>query len=150
MTVSLASWIRYQRAAMLNVLSELYPADGAQQGTSERVVIFKHALRNALLPTITLFGLNLPALFGGRVFRRVRLLDPGMGYLGINGFSSASYPTVMALTMITAVLVVLGNSWRYRFTAWPIRGSRVRLACVRRGGVRAGNASALVGLSASR
>jgi peptide/nickel transport system permease protein len=109
MTVSLASWIRYQRAAMLNVLSELYLRTARSKGLSERVVIFKHALRNALLPTITLFGLNLPALFGGAFFVEFVFSIPGMGYLGINAIFQRDYPTVMALTMITAVLVVLGN-----------------------------------------
>lgn len=107
--VSLATWIRYQRAAMLNVLNELYLRTARSKGLSERAVIFKHALRNALLPTITLLGLSLPALFGGAYFIEFVFSIPGMGYLGINAIFQRDYPTVMALTMLTAVLVVLGN-----------------------------------------
>lgn len=107
--VSLAGWIRYQRAAMLNVLNELYLRTARSKGLSEREVIFKHALRNALLPTITLLGLSLPGLFSGAYFIEFVFSIPGMGYLGINAIFQRDYPTVMALTMLTAVFVVLGN-----------------------------------------
>jgi peptide/nickel transport system permease protein len=107
--ISLASWIRYQRGAMLNVLGELYVRTARSKGLSERAVILNHALRNALLPTITLFGLTLPGLFGGAFFIEYVFSIPGMGYLGINAVFQRDYPTVMALTMLTAVLVVAGN-----------------------------------------
>ncbi len=107
--INLAGWIRYQRGAMLAVLGELYVRTARSKGLSERVVILKHALRNALLPTVTLFGLTLPGLFGGAFFIEEVFSIPGMGYLGINAVFQRDYPTVMALTMITAVLVVLGN-----------------------------------------
>jgi len=107
--VSLAGWIRYQRAAMLNVLGELYLRTARSKGLTERAVITKHALRNALLPTITLLGLSLPGLFGGAYFIEFVFSIPGMGFLGINAVFQRDYPTVMALTMLTAVLVVLGN-----------------------------------------
>jgi peptide/nickel transport system permease protein len=107
--VSLASWIRYQRAAMLNVLGEPYLRTARSKGLSNRAVILKHALRNALLPTITLLGLSLPGLFGGAYFIEFIFSIPGMGFLGINAVFQRDYPTVMALTMLTAVLVVLGN-----------------------------------------
>jgi peptide/nickel transport system permease protein len=108
-TVSLAGWIRYQRGAMLAVLGELYVRTARSKGLSEWAVITRHALRNALLPTITLFGLTLPGLFGGAFFIEYVFSIPGMGYLGINAVFERDYPTVMALTMLTAVLVVLGN-----------------------------------------
>jgi peptide/nickel transport system permease protein len=107
--VSLASWIRYQRAAMLNVLGELYLRTARSKGLSEGTVIARHALRNALLPTITLLGLSLPGLFSGAYFVEYVFSIPGMGYLGINAVFQRDYPTVMALTMMTAILVVLGN-----------------------------------------
>jgi peptide/nickel transport system permease protein len=107
--VSLASWIRYQRAAMINVLGELYLRTARSKGLDERTVILRHALRNALLPTITLLGLSLPGLFGGAYFVEFIFSIPGMGFLGINAVFQRDYPTVMALTMLTAVLVVLGN-----------------------------------------
>ena len=107
--VSLAAWIRYQRGAMLNVLGELYLRTARAKGLNEPKVIFRHALRNALLPTITLLGLSLPGLFSGAYFIEYVFSIPGMGYLGINAVFQRDYPTVMALTMITAVLVILGN-----------------------------------------
>lgn len=107
--VSLAGWIRYQRGAMLNVLGELYLRTARSKGLSERAVILKHALRNALLPTITLLGLSLPGLFGGAYFIEYIFSIPGMGFLGITAIFQRDYPTVMALTMLTALLVVLGN-----------------------------------------
>ncbi|MBV8424480.1 MAG: ABC transporter permease, partial [Candidatus Eremiobacteraeota bacterium] len=68
-----------------------------------------HALRNALLPTITLLGLSLPGLFSGAYFIEYVFSVPGMGYLGITAVFQRDYPTVMALTMLTAVLVIIGN-----------------------------------------
>ncbi|MGH7662417.1 MAG: ABC transporter permease [Vulcanimicrobiaceae bacterium] len=107
--VSLAAWIRYQRGAMLNVLGELYLRTARAKGLAEGKVIFRHALRNALLPTITLLGLSLPGLFSGAYFIEYVFSIPGMGFLGINAVFQRDYPTVMALTMLTAVLVILGN-----------------------------------------
>ena len=107
--VSLAAWIRYQRGAMLNVLGELYLRTARAKGLTENRVIAHHALRNALLPTVTLLGLSLPGLFSGAYFIEFVFSIPGMGYLGINAVFQRDYPTVMALTMLTAVLVILGN-----------------------------------------
>ena len=107
--VSLAAWIRYQRGAMLNVLGELYLRTARSKGLTERKVIVHHALRNALLPTITLLGLSLPGLFSGAYFIEYVFSVPGMGYLGITAVFQRDYPTVMALTMLTAVLVIIGN-----------------------------------------
>jgi peptide/nickel transport system permease protein len=107
--VSLASWIRFQRGAMVNVLSELYLRTARSKGLSETRVILHHALRNALLPTITLLGLSLPGLFSGAYFIEYVFSVPGMGYLGINAVFQRDYPTVMALTLLTAVLVIIGN-----------------------------------------
>ena len=107
--VSLASWIRFQRGAMVNVLNELYLRTARSKGLSETAVITRHALRNALLPTITLLGLSLPGLFSGAYFIEYVFSIPGMGYLGINAVFQRDYPTVMALTMLTAVLVIVGN-----------------------------------------
>lgn len=107
--VSLAGWMRYQRGAMLEVLGALYVRTARSKGLSASAVIVRHALPNALLPTITLLGLSLPSLFGGAFFIEYVFSIPGMGYLGINAVFQRDYPTVMALTMISAVLVVIGN-----------------------------------------
>src|SRR5581483_10397383 len=106
---ALASWIRYQRSSMLNVLDEPYLRTARSKGLPERVVVVKHALRNALMPIITLFGLSLPGLFGGAYFVEYIFAIPGMGYLGLNTIFQRDYPTLMAITMLSAVLVVLGN-----------------------------------------
>jgi peptide/nickel transport system permease protein len=107
--VSLAGWIRYQRAAMLEVLGEDFIRTAAAKGLSQRVVIFKHAFRNALLPLITLLGLYLPALLTGAYFVEIVFTIPGMGYLGLNAIFERDYPTVMGTTVLSAMLVVLGN-----------------------------------------
>lgn len=107
--VSLASWIRFQRSSMLEVLGEDYIRTAAAKGLSRNVVIFKHAFRNALLPLITLLGLYLPALLTGAYFVEIVFTIPGMGYLGLNAIFERDYPTVMGTTIISAVLVVIGN-----------------------------------------
>jgi peptide/nickel transport system permease protein len=107
--VSLASWLRYQRSSMLEVLDEDYIRTAAAKGLSRRTVIYKHALRNALLPVITLVGLYLPALLTGAYFTEIVFSIPGMGYLGLNAIFERDYPTVMGITLFSAALVVLGN-----------------------------------------
>ena len=107
--VSLASWIRFQRSSMLEVLGEDYIRTAAAKGLSRNVVIFKHAFRNALLPLITLLGLYLPALLTGAYFVEIVFTIPGMGYLGLNAIFERDYPTVMGTTIISAILVVVGN-----------------------------------------
>ncbi|HYK53469.1 MAG TPA: ABC transporter permease, partial [Candidatus Eremiobacteraceae bacterium] len=107
--VSLASWIRFQRSSMLEVLGEDYIRTAAAKGLSRNTVIFKHAFRNALLPLITLLGLYLPALLTGAYFVEIVFTIPGMGYLGLTAIFERDYPTVMGTTVISAILVVIGN-----------------------------------------
>ena len=107
--VSLASWIRFQRSSMLEVLGEDFIRTAAAKGLSRNVVIFKHAFRNALLPLITLLGLYLPALLTGAYFVEIVFTIPGMGYLGLNAIFERDYPTVMGTTVLSALLVVMGN-----------------------------------------
>jgi peptide/nickel transport system permease protein len=107
--VSFASWMRYQRGAMLEVLSAPFVRTARAKGLTERVVVYRHALRNALIPTVTLLGLTLPGLVGGAFFVEYIFSYPGMGYLGITSIFARDYPTVMGITMLSAVLVVLGN-----------------------------------------
>jgi peptide/nickel transport system permease protein len=107
--VGMASWMRYQRAAMLEVLNEDYIRTASSKGLSRRVVIFKHALRNALLPVITLIGLFLPALLTGAYFVETIYTIPGMGYLALTAVFERDYPVIMGTTMLSAVFVVLGN-----------------------------------------
>jgi peptide/nickel transport system permease protein len=107
--VSIAGWLRYQRASMIDVLDEPYVQTARAKGLPDRVVLYKHALRNALLPMITLLGLQLPGLVGGAYFIEYIFSIPGMGYLGINAIFQRDYPTVMGITMLSALMVILGN-----------------------------------------
>ncbi|MGD0475759.1 MAG: ABC transporter permease [Candidatus Velthaea sp.] len=107
--VSFASWMRYQRGAMIEALAAPFVRTARAKGLAERVVVYRHALRNALIPTVTLLGLTLPGLVGGAYFVEYVFSLPGMGLLGIDSVFSRDYPTVMGITMLSAILVVLGN-----------------------------------------
>jgi peptide/nickel transport system permease protein len=106
---SAAGVARYMRASMLEVIRQDYIRTARAKGLSERVVIFKHGLRNALIPIITLFGLTLPYLFGGAVLIETIFAWPGMGRLIVEAIFQRDYPLVMATSFVTAVLVILGN-----------------------------------------
>jgi len=107
--VSFASWMRYQRGSMIEALAAPFVRTARAKGLSERMVIYRHALRNALIPTVTLLGLTLPGLVGGAYFIEYVFSLPGMGLLGIDSVFSRDYPTVMGITLLSAILVVLGN-----------------------------------------
>ena len=100
---------RYMRGGMLDVIRQDYVRTARAKGLPERSVIFKHALRNASIPIVTLLGLYIPMLFSGAVLIEVVFAWPGMGRLMVGAIDSADYPIVMACSFIFAVLVVLGN-----------------------------------------
>lgn len=106
---SLAGLTRYQRSAMLEVLNQDFIRTARAKGLPERTVIFKHALRNALLPIVTIFGLSLPDLFGGAFIIETIFAWPGMGRLGVQCIFQRNYPVIMGIVMFSAVLIVLGN-----------------------------------------
>ena len=106
---SAASVSRYMRSSMLEVIRQDYIRTARAKGLPERVVILKHALKNALLPIITLLGLYLPFLFSGTVLVEVVFAWPGMGRAIFEAISERDYPVVMATSFIFAVLVVLAN-----------------------------------------
>jgi peptide/nickel transport system permease protein len=106
---SAAGVARYMRGSMLEVIRQDFVRTARAKGLEERVVIFKHALRNALLPIITLLGLTLPYLFGGAVLVETIFAWPGMGRLIVEAVSQRDYPLVMATGFVIAVMVVLGN-----------------------------------------
>ena len=106
---SLAGLTRYQRAAMLEVLNQDFIRTARAKGLPERVVIFKHALRNALIPIVTIMGLSLPDLFGGAFIIETIFAWPGMGRLGVQAIFSRNYPLIMGIVMFSALLIVLGN-----------------------------------------
>ena len=104
----LAYLSRLTRAGMLEVIREDYVRTARAKGLSERVVIFKHAFRNALLPIITLLAFLLPSMFGGSVIIESIFSIPGMGQLGFEAVLSRDYPVIMAITTISALLTLVG------------------------------------------
>jgi peptide/nickel transport system permease protein len=105
----LAGMSRYMRANMLEVIRQDYITTARAKGLPERVVIFKHALRNALLPVITILGLSVPGLIGGSVIFESIFAIPGMGQLFYGAVMARDYPLVMGELVIGAVLTLLGN-----------------------------------------
>jgi len=105
----LAGLSRYMRANMLEVIRQDYITTARAKGLREGVVIYKHALRNALLPVITILGLSIPGLIGGSVIFETIFAIPGMGQLFYMSVMSRDYPLVMGVLFIGAVLTLLGN-----------------------------------------
>jgi peptide/nickel transport system permease protein len=105
----LAGLSRYMRANMLEVIRQDYILTARAKGLPERDVIYKHALRNALLPVITILGLSVPGLIGGSVIFETVFAIPGMGQLFYMAVMARDYPVVMGILLIGAVLTLLGN-----------------------------------------
>jgi peptide/nickel transport system permease protein len=106
---SAAGTARFMRNKLLEVMSEEYVTAARARGFTERVVILKHALRNALIPIVTIYGLSLPFLLGGATIIETIFAWPGMGRMAVNAVSGRDYPLIMATTMIAAVLTIFGN-----------------------------------------
>jgi peptide/nickel transport system permease protein len=105
----LAGLSRYMRSNMLEVIRQDYIMTARAKGLSERAVIYRHALRNALLPVITILGLSIPGLIGGSVIFETIFAIPGMGQLFYMSVMARDYPVVMGILFIGAVLTLLGN-----------------------------------------
>ena len=105
----IASTMRYTRSAMLEVLGQDYVRTARAKGLGERMVVGFHALRNALLPVVTIIGTYVPNLLGGAVFIESIFGWPGMGRLFIEGIESRDYPLIMGLTLILAVVILVAN-----------------------------------------
>ncbi|HSA59793.1 MAG TPA: ABC transporter permease [bacterium] len=103
----LAFLSRFSRAQILEVIRQDYIRTARAKGVPERTVVFKHALRNALIPFITLVGTLLPAMIGGSVIVEQIFSIPGMGNLGFEAVLSRDYPTVMAIAAIEALLTLV-------------------------------------------
>ena len=99
---------RQMRAGMLEVIRQDYVRTARAKGLSEKTVIFKHALRNALFPIVTLLGFLLPSLLGGSVIIESIFSIPGMGQLGFEAILARDYPVIMAIETIAAFLTLLG------------------------------------------
>jgi peptide/nickel transport system permease protein len=107
--VTIAIWSRYMRAAMLEVINQDFVRTARAKGLPERVILARHTIRNALLPMITIAGLQLPTLLSGALVTATVFTWPGMGRLVLDSISYRDYPTVMGILMCSALLVLVGN-----------------------------------------
>jgi peptide/nickel transport system permease protein len=105
----LASIMRYTRTAMLEVLGQDYVRTGRAKGLRERIVVGRHAFRNALLPVVTVIGANLAYLLGGAVFIESIFGWPGLGRLFLEGVGQRDYPLIMGMTLFLAVMILMAN-----------------------------------------
>ncbi len=107
--VELAGWTRYIRGQMLEVIRQDYIRTARSKGIAERVVIFRHAFRNALLPLLTLFGLSIPQFFSGALIIETIFSWPGIGRLTFDAAISRDYTMIMGTVLLSSIMVVLGN-----------------------------------------
>ena len=107
--VNIAGDSRFVRASMLESLGQDYVRTAKAKGLPSRVVNFKHALRNALLPVITNIGLEIPFLFTGAIVTETIFGWPGVGKLTIDATRNFDYPILMGVLLVTSVLVVFAN-----------------------------------------
>jgi peptide/nickel transport system permease protein len=124
--IGIGGMARFVRGTMADALAEPHIVVARSRGLGERRVLFRHALRNASIPLITLLGLSLPALFSGAVFIEAVFAWPGVGRVLVQAVQARDYPVVMAATAISAALVVLGNLLADLGVAWAdprVRGS---------------------------
>lgn len=116
--IGLAGYSRYLRSEMLEVIRQDYIQTARAKGLSERQVIYKHALRNALIPVVTLMGLELPTLIGGSVIIETIFAIPGIGQLSFQSVLARDYPVIMGLTVFAAALTLIGNLLADLSYAW--------------------------------
>lgn len=106
---SIAGWSRYMRSSLLEVISQDYIRTARAKGLSGYTVVLKHAVRNALIPLITVIALDVPSYFVGAVVIEDVFSWPGMGRLFVSSLESRDYPVQMGLLVISAVLIIAGN-----------------------------------------
>jgi peptide/nickel transport system permease protein len=107
--VTVAIWSQYMRSSMLNVINQDFVRTARAKGLPERVVVVRHALRNALLPMIAIAGVQLPSLLGGALVTETVFTWPGMGRLFLDAIGYRDYPVMMGILMLSAVLVIASN-----------------------------------------
>jgi peptide/nickel transport system permease protein len=107
--VTIAIWSRYMRSSMLEVINQDYIRTARAKGVPERVILTHHAVRNALLPMITIAGLQLPTLLSGALVTETVFTWPGMGRMFLDSIGYRDYPAVMGILMFSALLVLAGN-----------------------------------------
>ena len=106
---TLALFMRHTRSSMLEVVRQDYIRTARSKGLSERVVIYRHALKNALIPLITLLGLSLPMFFSGALITENIFAIPGIGRLAVQSVFTRDYNVIMGINIIAAMLVIMGN-----------------------------------------
>ncbi|CCE09626.1 dipeptide transporter; membrane component of ABC superfamily [Bradyrhizobium sp. STM 3843] len=107
--VETAMWGRYMRSSMLEVINQDYIRTARAKGLPERRILALHALRNALLPMITIAGLQFPTLLGGALVTETVFTWPGMGRLFLDSIGYRDYPVVMGILMFSAMMVLVGS-----------------------------------------
>src|SRR3989475_784535 len=126
----LAGLSRYMRQSMLEVIRQDYVQTARAKGLAEPVVIGKHALRNALLPVVTILGLSLPGLIGGSLIIESIFAIPGLGQLMVQSVFSRDYPVIMGNLVIVATLTLLANL--FADLAYGVVDPRIRFSSRRR------------------
>lgn len=106
---SIAAFSRYLRASMLDVMRQDYVRTARAKGADGRRVVGRHALRNALIPLITLIGLSIPTLISGAIITEAIFSYPGLGSLTITAIQGNDYPTIYATAMLAGIFVIFGN-----------------------------------------
>jgi len=104
-----AGYSRYMRSQAMDTLAQDYIRAARAKGLPERLVLWRHVVRNASLSMITLIGLSIPALLAGNLIAELVFNYPGLGLLFFDSLSNADYPVLLAYTLVGAVLTVLGN-----------------------------------------
>jgi peptide/nickel transport system permease protein len=105
-TAFMAGFSRYVRTAMIDVLAQPYIRTAHSKGLSGRIVLYRHALRNSLIPLVTMVGLALPLLIGGAAITEQVFAWPGMGQLAVQAAYSHDYPLIMGITIVVAAAVI--------------------------------------------
>jgi peptide/nickel transport system permease protein len=107
--LQVANWSRFLRSSLLETLRQDYVRTARAKGQTERLVLFRHAFRNALIPLVTVVALAIPTLFGGAIFTETIFNWPGMGQLLIGAVGALDWPVAMGVVIITAGLTIVAN-----------------------------------------
>jgi peptide/nickel transport system permease protein len=106
-TANIAQLARYTRSAMVTVLNEDYIRTARSKGLGEQVILYRHALRNAMIPVLTAAGLLVPRLVGGAAVTETVFAWPGMGSLAVRSAFARDYPTIMGITLVVSLVVIV-------------------------------------------
>jgi len=112
-SMGMVGWVawysRFLRSSMLDVINQDYIRTARAKGQDERLVLYKHALKNALIPLVTMFALDFPYIFAGSLYVELIFSWPGMGRLYYDAATARDYPILLAVLIIGAAIVILSN-----------------------------------------